>query len=142
MMKLFSIVYSTIRFFENNLFLRKRIVLMCLLGLTGCFSVKNSKKFTYEKLTPEHYQSMLRDSADYYLIDVRTKKEYRKVHMTNAVNASFLSFRYGKKVDTMQREKLAFVYCQTCHRSPLAARRMKRKGFRKVYDLEGGFQKF
>ncbi|HSZ24676.1 MAG TPA: rhodanese-like domain-containing protein [Cytophagaceae bacterium] len=118
------------------------IVVFAMLFLSGCFNVKNSRNFIYEKLSSAQYKTMLKDSANYYLIDVRTPKEYRKIHIPGAVNASYLSFRYGKKVDSLNREKLAFVYCQTCHRSPLAARRMKRKGFRKVYDLSGGFQRY
>ena len=109
--------------------------------LTGCFSVKNTNNFSYEKLTVDQYQEMLSDSSNYTIIDVRTKKEYKKGHFENSINLSFLSLRYGAMVDSLQKDKLVFVYCQTCHRSPLAARRMKRMGFRKIYDLKGGYSK-
>lgn len=109
---------------------------------TGCFSVKDSARFTYKKLESSQYQQMLIDSSNAILIDVRTKGEYKKAHLPNAINNSYLSFRYKTMVNSINRDKLVFVYCQTCHRSPLAARKMKRMGFRKVYDLKGGFAKF
>lgn len=108
--------------------------------LTGCFTVKNNCNFTYEKLDAKTYVAMLHDSSSFCLIDVRTAKEYQRSHIPGAVNISYLNFHYGRDVDTIPRDKLVFVYCHTCHRSPLAARKMKRKGFRKVYDLKEGFK--
>ncbi len=113
-----------------------------LTSLCACFSVSSNSQFFYEKLPPEIYAQRLRDSSDYYLIDVRTPGEYRKAHIPDARNYSFLAFHFGRDVDTLARDKTVFVYCQTCHRSPYAARILKRKGFRKVYDLKGGFQKW
>ncbi|MBK7269377.1 MAG: rhodanese-like domain-containing protein [Flavobacteriales bacterium] len=65
--------------------------------------------------------------------------EFAKGHLPGALNHSYLSFRFGRSVQAIERDALVFVYCQTCHRSPLAARRMKRLGFRRVVDLKGGF---
>ncbi len=117
-------------------------LLPALLGLSACFSVRDNAHFTYEKLPPPEYAERLQDSSDYYLIDVRTPGEYRKAHIGNAVNFSYLAFHFGRDVDTLSRDKLVFLYCHTCHRSPFAARIMKRKGFRKVYDLKGGYAKW
>lgn len=115
---------------------------ICLYGLTGCFTVKSNRQFTYRKLTAAEYATVLKDSSNYYLVDVRTAKEYRRAHIAGAVNYSYLNFHIGRDVDTLDRNKLVLVYCQTCHRSPLAARKMKRLGFRKLYDLKGGYQKW
>lgn len=110
--------------------------------VTGCFSVRNNDQFQYLKADRETYQQLLQDSVDNYLIDVRTKGEYNKSHLMNATNYSFLAFHYKKDVRHLNRNKLVFVYCQTCHRSPLAARKMKKMGFRKVIDLKGGYAKW
>lgn len=34
------------------------------------------------------------------------------------------------------------MYCQTQHRSPLASKKMKKMGFKKIIDLKGGFVKW
>ena len=111
-------------------------------GISGCFSVQSNKSFTYQKLSPAEYAAVLKDSSNYYIVDVRTAAEYKRAHIAGAVNFSYLNFHIGRDVDSLNRNKLVLVYCQTCHRSPLAARKMKHMGFRKVYDLKGGFQKW
>lgn len=118
------------------------ILWMTCAGLSACFSVRSNAHFTYEKLPPAEYAERLRDSSDYYLIDVRTPGEYRKAHIANATNFSYLAFHFGRDVDSLARDKTVFLYCHTCHRSPFAARIMKRKGFRRVYDMKGGYQKW
>lgn len=113
-----------------------------ILQLTACFTVKSNDHFSYQKISPTEYSTLLNDSSNYYLIDVRTKGEFKKSHINNAINHSFLNFHFGKDVKNLDRSKLVFLYCQTCHRSPFAARTLKRKGFRKVYDLKGGYVKW
>lgn len=112
--------------------------LVVLMSFPGCFSVRNTADFNYVKLAPDAYAAMLRDSSDHVLIDVRTPAEHRRSHLDGAVNHSYFSLRFGRMVKDLDRNKLVFLYCETCHRSPLAARRMKRMGFRRVVDLKGG----
>lgn len=107
--------------------------------LQSCFTVKSNEHFTYRKLRAAEYAQMLDSIGDHHLIDVRTGGEYRHAHMRGAKNLNFLAFHYGRDIDTLDRSKTAFIYCQTCHRSPFAARIMKHKGFKCVYDLKGGF---
>ena len=118
------------------------ILSFCLYAISGCFTVRSNKGFSYSKLSPAEYAAVLKDSSNYYLVDVRTAKEYKRSHLAGAVNFSYLNFHIGRDVDSLNRNKLVLVYCQTCHRSPLAARKMKNMGFRKVFDLKGGYQKW
>jgi thioredoxin 1 len=113
-----------------------------LCGTGGCFTVRSNKSFSYSKLSPVEYAAVLKDSSNYYLIDVRTAAEYKRSHLAGAVNFSYFNFHIGRDVDTLDRNKPVLVYCQTCHRSPLAARKMKKMGFRKIYDLKGGYKKW
>ncbi|QQR86995.1 MAG: rhodanese-like domain-containing protein [Flavobacteriales bacterium] len=109
-----------------------------LLVLPGCFSVRSTPDFSYEKLGPAEYAAMLKGNADHIIIDVRTPAEHRKSHLHGAVNYSYFSLKFGRMVEHLDRNELVFLYCETGHRSPLAARRMKRKGFRRVVDMKGG----
>ena len=117
-------------------------LILLIFAQYGCFNVKSNSKFVYQKVNPDLYKTMLQDSSNYYLIDVRTKNEYKKSHINDAVNYSFLSFKYRKNVKNLDRTKTVFLYCQTCHRSPLAARKMKKMGFVDVVDLKGGYAKW
>ena len=115
---------------------------MGMLLLEGCFTVKSNEHFNYVKLPIEKYYAALKDRSNRYLIDVRTPGEFRKSHAPGAVNYDFLAFHYGRDVDSLDRSKTAYIYCHTCHRSPFAAKIMKRKGFTSVYDLKGGFSQW
>ncbi len=118
------------------------LLISALPVLSACFTVRSNERFTYQKLPVQQYFQSLRDNADYYLIDVRTAGEYARSHVPGAVNYNFLAFHFGRDIDSLQRDKPVFLYCHTCHRSPFAAKIMKRKGFAKVYDLKKGFSQW
>lgn len=110
--------------------------------LAGCFTVRSTGSFTYTRVDAASYARLLADSTARVLVDVRTPGEHAKGHLPGAINRSYLSFRYGRLVRDLDRSTLVLLYCHTCHRSPLAARRMKRMGFRRVVDLDGGLQRW
>jgi rhodanese-related sulfurtransferase len=129
----------TMKFLYRKLFM---LLLPALLANYGCFSVRSNTNFTYQQLEPLEYAAALKNSSDYYLIDVRTRNEYDKSHIDKAVNYSILAFHFRRDVRALDRNKPVFVYCQTCHRSPLAARKLKRMGFRTTFDLKGGYKQW
>lgn len=112
------------------------IIVIC----SGCFNVKSTNEFRYQKMDPDRYQLQLANSPVNYLVDVRTGKEYSKSHIDKAINISLIKFNFRDKVKNFDRQTPVFLYCQTCHRSPLAARKLKKMGFKTVYDLEGGYK--
>ena len=71
------------------------------------------------------------------LIDVRTPGEFNWFHIDGAANMPGLlsntdGFR-GKNVD-----EPVIVICMTGHRSPIVAYRLKKRGFKRVYNLTWG----
>ena len=116
----------------------------CLLifgiGLSSC----TSKKY-YQKLPVAEYEAKLEEARkapdSYYLIDVRTPGEYGKGHMDGAQNLNFLK-KFKKQAKTLSPDRTAFIYCETAHRSPLAAKKLHKAGFKTVYDLKGGFHRW
>lgn len=88
----------------------------------------------------DQYKAHL-DSLDLVqIIDVRTPMEYKKGHVPGAVNISFLGFGLAQKIKKLDLEKPVFIYCQTAHRSPLAAKKLSQYGFQVINDLENGFK--
>jgi len=71
------------------------------------------------------------------LIDVRTPLEYNWFHITGAVNKPQLLWDINALSDIRKQNPL-IVICLTGHRSPLVAHRLKKRGFKKVYNLTGG----
>lgn len=117
------------------------IILFFMLFSSGC-----SKKIYQQKnvmqLPVEEYLLGMEQEQDYYLLDIRTGMEYKSNHIEGAQHINFLSFSFGKKIAELDTTRTVFIYCQTAHRSPLVAKKLWKKGFRKIIDLEGGFQKY
>ena len=113
--------------------------------LIVCFSVNciaqnflPSDKFI--TLTPKEYEEKLNATNNKWVIDVRTKGEYKKGHIKGAQNISYLGSTFSEKVAELDNSKPVFIYCETAHRSPLAARILSDIGFKEIYDLQHGFE--
>lgn len=121
--------------------MRLLIFIPCFI-LLGCNAWKHSEGFSYADYKCEDFSRLINADSDYILVDVRTPKEYRKGHMKNAVNVSYFHNWFADSIAKLNREKTIYMYCQTQHRSPLASKKMKKMGFRKIIDLKGGFMKW
>lgn len=76
------------------------------------------------------------------LVDVRTPTEYADGHIANAENIDFWSLNFDEKIKTLDKSKPIIVYCKSGGRSAKCAAKLKAKGFKKIYDLKGGFSKW
>ncbi len=122
--------------------MQKALILLIALFSISCNSWKHTSLFSYEELSAKDFESKLDASKDYILIDVRTPREYDKGHIANAVNISYFGNEFKASIEKLPKDKLVFMYCQTQHRSPLASKFMKKKGFPHIIDLSGGFMKW
>lgn len=94
----------------------------------------------YYEWPAEMYAGQLDSTTEAIIIDVRTPMEYNKGHIEGAVNISYLGFGFKRKVAKLDNDLPVFIYCQTAHRSPLAAKVLHKQGFKEVHDLKGGFK--
>lgn len=114
-----------------------RFFVTTTLLLLGLISV-GQEKFTV--LPPLQYQQKLTEFDDPAIIDVRTSFEHKQGHIPKATNINFLWFNFSEDADKLNRDRPVFIYCQTAHRSPFAAKKLHKMGFTTIYDLEGGFK--
>lgn len=75
---------------------------------------------------------------EYFLIDVRSKKEYLEGHLNGAINIPLFNIR--KNIDKVNTNKKILVYCQTGSRSKRALKILEELGFSEVYNLKGGIE--
>lgn len=96
----------------------------------------------YQQVDPTEYSKYLRQDVN--IIDVRTKSEFRKTHIEGAINASYLSGHFSEIVTSNQLDKTKpiLIYCETQHRSPLAANKLYKMGFNNIIDLDKGMIKW
>ena len=73
------------------------------------------------------------------VLDVRTKEEVDQGMLPGAVNIDFLQEDFSSKVSTINKNQKVLVYCKVGGRSKKAADILVKKGFKQVYNLEGGY---
>jgi rhodanese-related sulfurtransferase len=89
-------------------------------------------------LFPWQLKKLLKDKDNQpSLIDVRTPWEYNWFHIRDAVNKPELLLDISA-MTAISKEDPVIVICMTGHRSPPVAYRLKKQGFKKVYNLTLG----
>jgi len=71
------------------------------------------------------------------LIDVRTPLEFKWFHIENAVNRPDVLINTDRYKDENFDEPVVII-CMTGHRSPPVAYQLKKRGYRRVYNLTWG----
>ena len=78
-------------------------------------------------------------SSENLLIDVRTPEELKEGHIEGALNISVLSGDFKKKINELPKEAPVYIYCRSGKRSKKAAIQKDSLGFKKIFDIEGGY---
>ncbi|OFI06977.1 thiosulfate sulfurtransferase PspE precursor [Clostridium acetireducens DSM 10703] len=101
----------------------------------------NKKETLYKTISPEKAKEKISSNKNIIILDVRTKKEYRKEHIPNSVliPLNILDREVENKIPN--KDSTIFVYCRTGNRSKSASNILIKKGYMNVYDL-GGIEKW
>lgn len=83
-----------------------------------------------------YIESQPRDS--YTIVDVRQPSEYEAGHIPDAVLIPVSNL--DARIDELDKEKTAVVYCAVGGRSRVAAQMLAGKGFEKVINVAGGYK--
>jgi rhodanese-related sulfurtransferase len=119
------------------------ILFLILFMFSGVFSVSGCDLQTENKVLPistkEVYEIMT-EKKDYTILDVRTREEFDEGHLEGAVliPVDDLETRIGE----ISMEKPVIVYCRSGRRSAKGADILLKNGFRPVYDMQGGIEKW
>ena len=90
-----------------------------------------------EKVNAEKFKQLV-ESGEGIILDVRTPEEINQGIISGASTIDFYDDNFESKVNMIQKDKPVYVYCKMGGRSAQAAEVMKKNGFKKVYNLEGG----
>ncbi len=77
-----------------------------------------------------------RNFEDYVFLDIREKQEYDISHIPGAIHLGY-DRPLWSKVEHMDRNTPIVVYCSVGYRSERLGKKLKQKGFTKVYNLYG-----
>jgi rhodanese-related sulfurtransferase len=126
----------------NNDVLKKSLACLCVILQLGLFSCNNSvSKDACTNLEPLQFKGLINNDS-VLLIDVRTPKEYKALHLPQAVNIDFFSNDFSEAVKKLDRNKSVFIYCRSGKRSSKSIPTFKAAGFAKIYNLNGGIKRW
>lgn len=89
-------------------------------------------------MSPWQLKKLLQEERNQvHLVDVRTPFEFNWFHIPGAEHKPEL-LAGAPSLPQTDKTKPVVVICMTGHRSPLAAYRLKKHGFKRVYNLTWG----
>lgn len=105
--------------------------------LSCVYSPNNADKMV--NLSETDWVKLHDESEESVIIDVRTDDEFSTGYISGAVNIDFyMGNEFISEIDKLDKSKSYFIYCKSGARSGQTCELMKQKGFKKVYNLEGG----
>ena len=94
--------------------------------------------FSQKKITQEEFKGLI-TKGNTLVIDVRTPVEFSEAHIKNAINIDYFSKSFSENISKLNKQKTILVYCTAGGRSTSACLDFKKLGFKKVYNLIGGY---
>lgn len=88
-------------------------------------------------ISKEEFKEKL-DSGEYILLDVRTQDEHDSKRIAESEVFDITQSDFMNKIERLDKNQKYLIYCKSGRKSNQALEIMKKLGFNKIYDLEGG----
>lgn len=121
-------------FISNHLFLVGGLVVVLIMTIKAELDHQVCKSF---QVSPVNAIRMMNDE-DALLLDVRESAEFKKEHIKNAVNIPVSALKDKLEDIKQYKDKSVLAYCRSGVTSAHACKTLKRSGFMKVHNIEGG----
>tara|TARA_R110001592_G_scaffold328250_1_gene609727 strand:- start:3000 stop:3362 length:363 start_codon:yes stop_codon:yes gene_type:complete len=116
----------------------KNNLILFMISLSTLFSCNTKQNDSITVLNANEFKEAIA-AKNIQLVDVRTLKEYNTGHIKNAKNIDFFSSNFVDKFQNFNKEKPIYIYCRSGSRSKQSAKKLSALGFKKIYDLKGGY---
>ncbi|MBK8521052.1 MAG: thioredoxin fold domain-containing protein [Chitinophagaceae bacterium] len=94
---------------------------------------------TEKTLTADAFEKGITTKENIQILDVRTPGEFFSGHIKNALQADWNNkAEFERRLAFIDKEKPVYVYCLAGGRSAAAADKMRKAGYKNVYELKGG----
>ena len=93
-------------------------------------------RFTIPLIRPEEAVGLMKEKKILFF-DIRSKVEYEVSHIAGAEFYDYETFNV-LEIDKSLKEEMIIMYCSVGYRSELAAEKLKKSGFKNIYNLYGG----
>ncbi|HEY0109399.1 MAG TPA: thioredoxin domain-containing protein [Fibrella sp.] len=119
---------------SGGLIVRRSFLLLCFL-LTGFLTKAQT-------VSVDTFATMLKQSPQPQLIDVRTPGEFAEGHLPGALNINSQRGDFTQTLANLDKSKPVFVYCMSGGRSKVAVDKLHQLGYTDVHELKGGYLKW
>lgn len=109
---------------------------------SGCILFSGQAQDNSNVFGPEQFASALATPGNHVILDVRTPDEFKEGHIEKAVNYDWNGDHFFDQISALKKKEPVYVYCFSGGRSGEAAAAMREKGFKKVFELQGGIRKW
>lgn len=121
---------------------RSRFILVIILTVLAAMIAYGVIMYFYQRkilttLTEEEFRAGYRKAQ---LIDIREANEFDAGHILGARNIPLSQLKMRLK--EIRPDKPVYMYCQNSLRSGRAAQMLRKKGYKELYQLKGGFKQW
>lgn len=103
-------------------------------GILSCKGQADSSS----RVNPDEFIKKIA-SGQSQILDVRTAGEFKSGHIENALQADWNNkAEFTERIQFIDKDKPVYVYCLAGSRSAAAAEWMRKNGYNRVIELEGG----
>ena len=88
-------------------------------------------------LEKDNFQVLMQQKSQ--VIDVRTPEEYALGSIEGAILIDYKASDFQASISALNRNVTYLIYCRSGNRSGKASIIMDSLGFKKIYDLKGGY---
>jgi len=134
---LMQISISFLKITHYILFMRNILITLFSLS-TVLFAQSPVQKTVIEIITPVQAQELLKRKDAPQVIDVRTKKEFKKGHIASAQCIDVKAKDFSEKISKLDKTKPYIIHCRSGGRSTQSLKFWKEQGFSKIYHLDKG----
>ncbi len=113
----------------------KIMITLIFLVTVTMYAMGNSDYSNFKNL----YTLLSDESAEYILLDVRTREEYSSAHIPTALNTPYDII--SANLPTEDKDALSVVYCRSGSRSSIAKKTLVNLGYSNVHDF-GAYSKW
>ena len=100
--------------------------------------VKETKaQMTYEQITQDEAKTLMAETENYIILDVRTEAEYAEGHIPGAICVPNETIGDNMPEELPDKDQLILVYCRSGNRSKQASEKLAKLGYTNIKEFGG-----
>ena len=106
---------------------------LLIISIIACTEAQQIKR-----LNVKEFKELMDKTSNKTVLDVRTNDEVAQGVLPQATQIDYNGGDFESQLEKLDKNKPVFIYCAVGGRSGSASSILAKKGFKKVYNLEGG----